>query len=225
MPSIFRGILPSSSSSTSALFSSSRRVDNYLFDWRSKQRYITVRSISLRQEKVAPRHEFVLVELERAHYRIERRAVEGANFNSILKGCAAKDTITLVPREKVKPLLAKTDSMVEVSFHSDRRPDLYVILAVCDAIYKDSETNKYSLWQFNCYFFARTILLLVTRHYLLRHSPIPISARSSIGSLQETEINEMVAKAMEMDPSIILISIHHPPSKVMHYCSDLEICV
>ncbi len=223
--SIFRRILPSSSSSSASLFSSSRQIDDYIFEWCSKQRFITVRSISLRQEKEAPRHEFVLIELERAHYRVERRAVEGADLDSISKGCTARDTITLVPRENVKSLLAKTDSLIEVSFRSDRRPDLYTILAVCDAICKNPETNKYTLWQYNCYFFARTILLLVTRHYLLRHSPIPISARNSIGRLRETAINEMVAKVMEMDGSIIVISLHqfHPRSKVRHYYSDLEI--
>ena len=133
------------------------------------------------------------------------------------------DTITLVPRENVKLLLGRTDSLVDVSFRSDPKPDLYTILVVCDAICKNPETNKYTLWQYNCFFFARTILLLVTRHYLLRHSPIPISVRNSIGRLQETAINEMVAK---VDASIILISLHqyHHRSKVRHDNSDLEIC-
>lgn len=164
--------------------------------------------IELRQQKDEPKHEFVLVALQRTKHaydlcRIERRPLKGANIDSKVFGCKAEDTIAPVDDDDLSDIATRTVRKVKVEFKSDPRPELYTIFSICDTIGKDPNAKKYTLMQFNCYFFARTITLLLTRHFLLRQFCLHVSPRDdcNFGSLQEAEIDDIVAQVMNIDSS------------------------
>jgi hypothetical protein len=162
--------------------------------------------IELRKQKEEPEHEFVLVALQRTKHahdicHIERRPLKGANIDSKVFGCKAEDTIAPVDDDDLSDIMKCTVGKVKVEFKSDPRPELYTVFSICDSIGKDPNAKKYTLVQFNCYFFARTITLLLTRHFLLRQFCVHISPRDDLGSLQEAEIDGIVAQVVNIDPS------------------------
>jgi hypothetical protein len=107
---------------------------------------------------------------QRVH-RIERRPLGGPTAEAIFaRGCDAEDSITPVGDKELADIQRDTDCKIEVEFHLNPKPDLYTVLVICDTIRKDPHTGRYTLQQFNCYFVARAIMALITRHYLLQHS-------------------------------------------------------
>jgi len=84
-------------------------------------------------------------------------------------------------------------------FRGEPKPDLHTVLDYCNAIRKDPDTKKYTLAQFNCYFFARTLTILITRHFLLRLLCYRIhkSPKNDFGSLPGPEIDAIVDDVMD----------------------------
>ena len=113
-----------------------------------------------------------------------------------MHGCEAEDTITPLDERDYDGLLRLADQKITQLFRGEPKPDLYTIFAFCNAIRKDPDTEKYTLTKFNSYFLARTLTLLITRHFLLRRYYIYISPRNDFGSLSEPEINAIVDEEM-----------------------------
>ncbi|KAF8347611.1 hypothetical protein F5887DRAFT_1157728 [Amanita rubescens] len=160
-------------------------------------------TLELRKEREEPEHEFVILrtlDLD-THYRIERRPLEGTNFNSKLNGCKAEDTITPLDDQDYHKVSKLTNCKIIQDFF-EPMPDLYTVFAICDAIRKDPNAEKYTLAQFNCYFFARTLTLLIARHFLLRqYCRIHKSPRNDFGSLPGSEIDAIMDEAMNKMPT------------------------
>ncbi|KAK2464887.1 hypothetical protein APHAL10511_002963 [Amanita phalloides] len=127
----------------------------------------SIRSLELWKERRDPEHEFLILtrsDGDPRTYRVERRPSKGTAALSKIQGCTTEDTITCLDREYAGTAVRR----LSVHFRANPKPELYNIFALCNAIRKDPDTKEYTLMQFNCYFFARTLALLITRHFLLR---------------------------------------------------------
>ncbi|KAF8344867.1 hypothetical protein F5887DRAFT_1200870 [Amanita rubescens] len=149
-------------------------INDNIFNWWATQHHTTIRKLELRKERDHFKHEFVVIYPDnpgqRVH-RIERRPLGGPSAEAIFaKGCDAEDSITPVEDKELAIIQRDTDCKIEVEFHLNPKPDLYTALVICDTIRKDPHAKKYTLQQFNCYFVARAIMTLITRHYLLQQS-------------------------------------------------------
>ena len=175
---------------------SSRPIDDDIYRCYSNT---PIFKLVLGKEREEPGHEFIILKmfnLSLGYYRVERRPSEGTSIKSMLNGCEAEDTITPLDENKYKKVEACTDNKIVVLFRHDPMPDLHTIFAICNAIRKDPDAEKYTLTHFNCYFFARTLTLLITRQFLLRLScRIHKSPRNNFGSLSEPEIDAIVNQA------------------------------
>ncbi|KAF8340049.1 hypothetical protein F5887DRAFT_1284382 [Amanita rubescens] len=149
--------------------------DGRIFDWHKKEMYAkrtTISKLELRKERDHFKHEFIVIYLDNGWFhRIERRPIRGPNLGPISKeGCEAEDSLTPVDDAGLKKIRSETDIKITLEFGSNK-PDLYNVIAVAVAIYLDPRTKNYTLQQYNCYFVARSIIVLVTRHCLLQPSP------------------------------------------------------
>ncbi|KAK2464926.1 hypothetical protein APHAL10511_003002 [Amanita phalloides] len=146
--------------------------DGEIFDWYKRQLHTTISKLELRKERDRFKHEYILIYLENGWFhRIERRPIKAANTETISKeGCEAEDSLTPVSDRDLEIIRSETDAEITLEFPSNK-PDLYNVIAVAVAIHLDHQTRNYTLQQYNCYFVARSIIALVTRHCVL-HAPL-----------------------------------------------------
>lgn len=165
LPSIFRDMAP-------VRMTCRDWDDGGIFDWYRRQTYTTISKLELRKERDHFKHEYIVIYLENGWiHRIERRPVKGANTETISKeGCEAEDSLTPVSDADLEVIRSETDAEITLEFGSNK-PDLYNVIAVAVAIHLDPHTKNYTLQQYNCFFVARSIIALVTRHCLLQSSP------------------------------------------------------
>ncbi|KAF8622304.1 hypothetical protein AX15_007115 [Amanita polypyramis BW_CC] len=152
-----------------------------IFDWYRKQRHTTIHRLELRKEEVPPKHEFVLIYLDEGLvYRVERKASRGLNPNAIAHcGCEAEDTIKPVNANELRSIQDKTNARIVLTFDA-RKPDIYVVIAVCVALQMDPQTRRYTMHYHNCFFLARAIVTIVIRHCLLQLSPMLSTATDGV---------------------------------------------
>ena len=165
------------------------------------QRYsnLSIFTLELRKERKDPEHEFLILETSDmdTYYRIERRPSEGMSINDKSRGCKAKDTIALLDDQDYKRVCMHTDHKINLGFPAKTRPDLYTLFAFCLVIRKDPDARIYSLAQFNCYFFARTLTVLIARHFLLRqYCRIHNSPRNDFGTLPVPEVDAIAEQVV-----------------------------
>lgn len=167
----FASINPSSSSCLSCVRITCDDWDKGgIFDWYRAQPRANICRIELLKERETNfKHEFILVYMDTGRiYRIERRPIGGVNPDAIRsKGAEAEDAITVVGYDDLKLIYNETDTEIILRFN-ETKADLYAVIAICVAIHLDSETTRYTLVHYNCYFFARTIIALASRYYLLQ---------------------------------------------------------
>ena len=154
----------------------------------------SINRLELRREIKPPHHEFVVLRMN-GWYRIERRPTILAGIKSMWRGCPTEDTITFINwRESHEPL---ADLLFSVVFEHDPKPGLHTAFAISNAILKDPDAQKYTLKEFNCYFFARTLSLLIFRHFLVRqYCRIQKSPRHDFGNFPEPAIGAIVDQAI-----------------------------
>ncbi len=154
------------------------------------------------KEREDPEHELLILRTGADdYYRIERRPSGGTNIGSKLHGCKAEDTVTHLNLRQDLLVRRVSSYKINISFCGDPKPDLHTVFAFCNAIRNDPDTKKYTLAQFNCYFFARTLMLFITRHFLLGQYRIHVSPRDNFGSLPGPEIDAIVDEALDKMPA------------------------
>jgi hypothetical protein len=179
--------------------SSSHLIDDNIRDFFPKNH--SIRELVLwKQTKKPAEHEFVILTMDNAEetqYRIERRPSIEENLSSKVQGCTAEDTITPLERKQAEKLTRSGEVVrqITVHFRADPKPDLYTVFSFCNALRKDREAEQYTLMLFNCYFFARTLTLLISRHFLVRqYCQFYKSDRKGFGSHPGPEIDKTLDK-------------------------------
>jgi hypothetical protein len=115
-------------------------------------------------------------------------------LTAMLHECPTEDTITCIGGGDWKGI---NEQASRVDFRHDAKPGLYTAFAICNAIRKDPDAEKYTLKEFNCYFFARTLSLLIFRHFLVRqYCHIQKSPRNDFGNFPERAIDAIADDAI-----------------------------
>jgi hypothetical protein len=180
------------SSSTHSKNSSSSRIDDKIYGHYSNT---NIDWLELRKEREEPQHEFIILRTSNDFYRIERRPPKGSNIPAKLRGITAEDTIIHLNHQEYEKLWESADIKIIVAFYH-LKPGLHSLFALCDAIRVDPDAEKYTLAQFNCYFFARALILLTTRHFLIRQYCNQGLPRKDFANLSGSEINVIVDQVM-----------------------------
>lgn len=165
-------------SSSSSGPTRSRNKSSFLINDRTTHMYISNSAIyrfEVWKERDAPaNHEFVVIRMENlanhSYYRIERRpSNEIVNLIDKVRGCGAEDTITPLSERGYASLPRFADCFICIRYRDPAAPRLQTIFDICKLIHKDRDAEKYTLTKYNCYFFARTLTLLIARYFLVRH--------------------------------------------------------
>ncbi|KDQ62104.1 hypothetical protein JAAARDRAFT_203321 [Jaapia argillacea MUCL 33604] len=141
------------------------------FKWYRRQRSTGIRKIQLMKEESTFSHEYILVTLRSGKtIRFERSPDPKAHPDAVVhpSGCEAYDTIDTGSED-----LGRAEEHIcvgEIVFQDGI--DLLFIISVCFAMTKDTKARRYTLQEYNCYFFARTIYTLAIRYAVL-HAPRP----------------------------------------------------
>ena len=157
----------------------------------------SINHLQLLQEVNPPKHEFVVLKTGFTWYRIERRPTILAGIKSMWRGCPTEDTITFIGDGDWGGIHEQAYRLFSVNFRHDPKPGLHTAFAISNAILKDPDAQKYTLKEFNCYFFARTLSLLIFRHFLIRqYCRIQKSPRNDFGNFPEPAIDAIADDAM-----------------------------
>ena len=105
----------------------------------------SIHRLELYQEMKSPFHEFVVLRAN-GWYRIERRPTIVAGIKSMWRGCPTEDTIAFIGGGDWK---GQASPLCLVDFRHDPKPSLYTTFAICNAIRKDPDAEKYTLKEFN----------------------------------------------------------------------------
>jgi hypothetical protein len=188
-----------SSSTSRSRDKSSLPIDDNIYQRCSN---LVVLSLRFVREREDPEHEFIILRTNADdYYRIERRPSKGTGINSKLHGCKAEDTITHLNGRQHLSVLRVVSTKMTLYYRGNPKPDLHTVFDFCNAIRKDPDTEKYTLAQFNCYFFARTLMLFITRHFLIGQYAIHISPRDDFGSLPGSDIDAILDESLKKMPT------------------------
>ncbi|CAE6386254.1 unnamed protein product [Rhizoctonia solani] len=137
--------------------------------WYNGQPFTRFRTIQYRKERTGIGHEFILLLLEEegntaSHCRLERVGDPEHRFQVLcLDGTTTEDYIRAIPLEDPKSscLINNSDIIIQINFPLVF--DLFDVLAVCYAISRHRKAKRYTLQQYNCYFFSWTVILALSR--------------------------------------------------------------
>ncbi|CAE6480801.1 unnamed protein product [Rhizoctonia solani] len=142
--------------------------------WYNRQPNSKFRSVEYRKERGGVQHEYILVLLQNndgarvdSYCRLERVADPTHRMEAIgVNGTTAFDFVqTIDPNDSEFSAQVKADAESELVSRIvfPRMFDLADILAICYGIYTHPRAKRYTLQQFNCYFFSWTIILCLAR--------------------------------------------------------------
>ncbi|KDN36475.1 hypothetical protein RSAG8_10813, partial [Rhizoctonia solani AG-8 WAC10335] len=139
--------------------------------WYNKQHFRRFQTIQYRKERTAIGHEFIILLLQgkhssdiNCHCRVERVGDPEYLAQVIcIDGTTAEDYIQAIPQGHpgFASLTGNSDIIAEITFPLTF--DLRDVLAICYGISKHYRAKRYTLQQYNCYFFSWTIILSLAR--------------------------------------------------------------
>lgn len=149
--------------------------------WLGHRRFPFIHKMQLRKEREAPFfHEYIVFSLheDSGYFRIDRRPQRSLMECTRQGGVEAEDTIEQVTSfEDI--LFGFSDLLIEVEFEYFDT-SLTSLLRVCRAIRAHPESKSYTLQQYNCYFFAQTIIICMTRMKYGSFSPVAVVSNRTI---------------------------------------------
>ncbi|KAG8703262.1 hypothetical protein FRC08_002982 [Ceratobasidium sp. 394] len=92
-------------------------------------------------------------------------------------------------------LTASVDQLLATLTFQDEL-DLYFIFLVCYAIQSDPQAVRYTLWQFNCYFFSWTIILNIARNSVTWEGLPTFASFKSLPDSITSELSEMLVRKL-----------------------------
>ncbi|KAG9103111.1 hypothetical protein FRC07_010082, partial [Ceratobasidium sp. 392] len=98
-------------------------------------------------------------------------------------------------------------SRLEMDLALPQETDISLILSACYAVAQDKKACIYALREYNCYFFAWTIVMIVMRHTLPFTIPSPIDVRSRLESRLEAVTTALTDKIVAALLKIVLDTI------------------
>ncbi|KAJ7701285.1 hypothetical protein B0H16DRAFT_1748744 [Mycena metata] len=124
--------------------------------------------LELCKEHKLPKHEFLLLTMaDETKFRIDRTTT-GALNSVMWTNTPPVDTISLISDPRYQEIRRTSQCLVKFSGLPEDI-DLSLIRLICYAIKHDDQGVWYTLDGFNCYFFARCIVVVLARHIVLRN--------------------------------------------------------
>ncbi|CAE6463947.1 unnamed protein product [Rhizoctonia solani] len=161
--------------------------------------------------KTGVQHEYILLPLfERPDQptqwfcKIERMADPRFKdrINAIgIHGTDAFDYVQVFDRASNEYQDLKENCFIVADIHYPRTLDLYHALAICWAIGSNPKTQRYTLQQFNCYFFSWTIVLCLARYA----TGWEVTYRSCIEEIKEEILNSVESSDSTTQAKLLLI--------------------
>jgi hypothetical protein len=134
--------------------------------WYHNRMHLKVKKIQYRKEIRLPfRHEYLVVYLsDGSACRFDRRPDPDTRLEALTEhGPDAVDTVTDVGPNDLENPPPGFESERLATFELQNELDLYFIFLICYGIQHNPVTKRYTLQQYNCYFFSWTIILNVAR--------------------------------------------------------------
>ncbi|KAH7320337.1 hypothetical protein B0J17DRAFT_747322 [Rhizoctonia solani] len=196
-----------------------------IIQWYQLQPYFEFQSIEYRKEREGVRHEYILVFLQdadgnlvKSYCRLERVADPAHRMEAIgVNGTTAFDFIQTIDSND-----PETSAQVNVDAESElvaritfpRVFGLGDILGICYGIYSHPRARRYTLQQFNCYFFSWTIILCLARRTADWESAI----KDGINEIQEAVIKhvENLRSARMFTAWSLIFRVHNESNTPTH---------
>ncbi|OSX56862.1 hypothetical protein POSPLADRAFT_1062369 [Postia placenta MAD-698-R-SB12] len=134
-------------------------------------------------------------------YCVQRRAAADAPARAVIRdGTPSVDTMN----ELDNNMSVNSECLYDAEFANGLH--LSVVLLICFGIQKDDQGHVYTLQKFNCYFFARTMMLAMTRHAVMesahQHSADTVLVRAALSGDEEKETDQSPQDAELMTAEI-----------------------
>ncbi|KAG9100495.1 hypothetical protein FRC06_004094 [Ceratobasidium sp. 370] len=135
-----------------------------IFDWcRRNFRSRIINRLEIRITRGAVPHRFVVAYMEDGFiWRFDRRPRSPLH---------AADEVRSVTKAELIELELST--RWEVRLDLPAAADIFMIIAACYAIDQDKKARNHTLLEYNCYFFAWAVLMVVVRYLLISTAPSP----------------------------------------------------
>ncbi|KAG8715087.1 hypothetical protein FRC09_016947 [Ceratobasidium sp. 395] len=135
--------------------------------WYKEKRNLKAKTIQYRKEFRPPfRHEYLVISLSDGSIcRFDRRPDPSVPLDALREGGSeAYDTVEeMTPAMLASPNIQTTSECLATLTFQDEL-DLFFIFLVCYGIQSDRQAVRYTLLQYNCYFFSWTIILNIARN-------------------------------------------------------------
>ncbi|KAG8745907.1 hypothetical protein FRC10_006711 [Ceratobasidium sp. 414] len=179
--------------------------------WYNKRRYLKVKTIQYRKEFHAPfRHEYLVVFLSDGSIcRFDRRPDPNVPLDALReRGSEAYDTVEEITSSMLAgPSGEHSECLATLAFKDEL--DLFFIFLVCYGIQSDPQAVRYTLLQFNCYFFSWTIILNIARNSVTWEG-LPTSASfKSLPKNVASEVSEILVRKLLGQSTAICNDLMH----------------
>ncbi|KAG9074998.1 hypothetical protein FRC06_010337, partial [Ceratobasidium sp. 370] len=161
--------------------------------WYNARKDLKVNTIRYHKEFHAPfRHEYLVVFLSDGSIcRFDRRPDKNVPFDTLKEhGSEAYDTVEEITPDTLKRQSKDSECLAILTFQNDL--DLLYIFLVCYGIQSDPHAVRYTLLQFNCYFFSWTIILNIARNSVTWEGLPTFASFKSLPDNITSELSEML---------------------------------
>ncbi|KAG9128020.1 hypothetical protein FRC07_006134 [Ceratobasidium sp. 392] len=180
--------------------------------WYNKRRYLKVNTIQYRKEFRAPfRHEYLVVFLSDGSIcRFDRRPDPNVPFDALKeRGSEAYDTVEEVTPGMLEDpsIQATSECLATLTFRDEL--DLFFIFLVCYGIQSDPQAVRYTLLQYNCYFFSWTIILNIARNSVTWEGLPTSTSFQGLPKNVASELSEMLVHKLLAQSKMISNDLVH----------------
>ncbi|KAG9105244.1 hypothetical protein FRC07_009461 [Ceratobasidium sp. 392] len=181
--------------------------------WYNRQKDYKIKTIQYRKEFRAPfRHEYLVVFLSDGSIcRFDRRPDPSVVSLDALRerGSEAYDTVEeITPGMLAGPDIQSTSECLATLTLRDEL-DLYFIFLVCYGIQSDPQAVRYTLLQYNCYFFSWAIILNIARNFVTWEGLPSFASFKDLPKSVSSELSDMlVHKLLDQSTTICSNLIH-----------------
>ncbi|GAB1527533.1 RNA-directed RNA polymerase L [Rhizoctonia solani] len=135
-------------------------------EWYMEQPSTKFTKLEYRKMRDGWKHEYIVVELDNGTVcRFDRQGKREVWANGLtVEGLDASDTAHVIRKDDEKyypPIINESEVVLRMHFPDGQ--DILTILGICYGIQRDGETEHYSLFRYNCYFFSWTIVTALAR--------------------------------------------------------------
>ncbi|KAG8716989.1 hypothetical protein FRC09_014913 [Ceratobasidium sp. 395] len=180
--------------------------------WYNKRRYLKVNTIQYRKEFHAPfRHEYLILFLSDGSIcRFDRRPDPSVPLDALKeRGSEAYDTVEEITTSTLEgpSIQATSECLATLTFRNEL--DFFFVFLVCYGIQSDPQAVRYTLLQYNCYFFSWTIILNIARNSVTWEGLPSSSSFKELPKNVASELSEMLVHKLLAQSTTLCNDLMH----------------